>query len=153
MKKSYIVEEEYKKILDRVPICCVDIIIKGHKGVLLVKRKNKPFSNTWWVPGGRVYKNEKLQDAAIRKVLEETGLNIKISNKVGVYETMSDENIFEDMKSGTHTINIVFFAELLNNKNINLDNAHLEYKWIESIEDNFHSYIKEILKDSEVFTE
>ncbi len=63
-------EEEYKKILENMPICCVNLVIAHNNKVLLIRRKNEPEKNKWWIPGGRIYKNEKLKDAAIRKAKE-----------------------------------------------------------------------------------
>ena len=44
--------EEYRRVASAVPIICVDC--------LLVKRANPPLKDEYWVPGGRVYKNERL---------------------------------------------------------------------------------------------
>jgi 8-oxo-dGTP diphosphatase len=56
----------------------VDIVIFSIKNddlnVLLVKRKLQPFKDMWAIPGGFVRKNESLKKAAMRKLLEETGV-------------------------------------------------------------------------------
>ena len=42
--------------------------------ILLAKRSAPPYANTWAMPGGMVEVGEKLEQAALREVLEETGL-------------------------------------------------------------------------------
>src|SRR3989344_132853 len=143
--------EEYKKILENMPFCCVDIVICQNNKVLLIKRKNDPEKNSWWVPGGRIYKNEKLEQAAIRKVKEETGLDIKTIKKIGVYEYFSDKSFFSDLKTGTHNIVVVFLAEPIDNKNIKIDKTSSDFKWIDKIEEHLNPYVKQLLKDSQVF--
>jgi ADP-ribose pyrophosphatase YjhB (NUDIX family) len=47
----------------------------GHRFLLTQERK---YGSTWSIPGGRVEPGESLQNAAIREVLEETGVPVKL---------------------------------------------------------------------------
>ena len=78
-------------------------ILKGNK-ILLIKRKNEPFKGNWALPGGYVEYGEKVEDAVVREVLEETGMKAKISDLLGVY---SDPN--RDPRG--HTITVVYLLE------------------------------------------
>ena len=109
----------YKKIIDVLPIFCVDVVIKYKGKVLLVKRKNAPAKGKWWLPGGRIFKGETIEKAAKRKMKEELGINIKIIKSLGYFEKHFKENEF-NLKSGIHTISIVILAEPLS-LNIKLD--------------------------------
>lgn len=150
--ENKISNEKYKEILEKIPICCVDLVIHNNKKVLLVNRKNHPAKGEWWFPGGRIYKNEKLDKAVIRKAKEETGLDVKIQNKVGFYEFMFNRGPFPDLKRGVHTIGLVFIVKLKNNnQKIKIDETHSDFKWVDKIEKNLPYYVKEILKDSNVF--
>ncbi|MBA7700025.1 GDP-mannose mannosyl hydrolase [subsurface metagenome] len=142
-------EKEYKKILENIPVCCVDIVVCHNNKVILILRKTKPVKDKWWLPGGRIYKNEKLEEAAIRKVYEEIGLKVRIEKKIGVYETMFHDGPFNDF--GVHTINICFLAKSEENPSIKLNKHHLKYKWIVKIEKDLHPYLKQVLKDSQIF--
>lgn len=51
----------------------------------MIKRKNEPFKGSWAFPGGFVEYGETIEEAALREVQEETGLNVKITNLVGIY--------------------------------------------------------------------
>lgn len=42
--------------------------------VLLVQRANNPGKGTWTIPGGYVDQNEKISEAVVREIKEETGL-------------------------------------------------------------------------------
>jgi len=65
----------------------VDAVIEDGKGnVVLIKRKYPPFQGFYALPGGFVEKGEKLKQALIREVKEETNLDIRIDYKIGVYK-------------------------------------------------------------------
>lgn len=51
-------------------------IIKKDNQVLLVKRKNKPYVNTWMFPAGFIDYGEHPEETVVREVKEETGLEI-----------------------------------------------------------------------------
>jgi 8-oxo-dGTP diphosphatase len=44
--------------------------------LLLIKRRNEPFKDNWALPGGFVDKNEDLETAAIRELVEETSITV-----------------------------------------------------------------------------
>jgi colanic acid biosynthesis protein WcaH len=140
----------YKKFLKNMPIFCVDLIIDRDKKVLLVKRKDEPCKNQWWVPGGRVYKNEKTEDAAIRKARGETGLDVEIVKRVGFYEPMLKEAQF-GIKTGTHNPVVVYHLKSKSDQEVYLDETSSGYRWIDRIETDMDDYMKTILKDSKVF--
>ncbi|EGD71835.1 MAG: Putative NUDIX hydrolase [Candidatus Parvarchaeum acidiphilum ARMAN-4_'5-way FS'] len=71
---------EYKS-----PSLAVDGVILKDNQILLIKRKNDPYKDKWAIPGGFVEYGEKTEDAVLREVKEETGLEAKISDLVGVY--------------------------------------------------------------------
>ena len=53
--------------------------------ILLIKRDTVPFRNYWALPGGRVEPNENPEQAIVREVKEETGLDVEIDRKIGEY--------------------------------------------------------------------
>ena len=72
-----------KQFLDKHPrpLVTVDIVIisesKDYLDVLLIQRKNHPFSNFWALPGGFILKDESPYQAADRKLKSETNEVVK----------------------------------------------------------------------------
>ena len=71
------------------PTPTVDAIIDQDSKILLVKRKKEPFKEKMVLPGGFVNEGERVEDAAIREVKEETSLDIELGNILGVYSDPS----------------------------------------------------------------
>jgi 8-oxo-dGTP diphosphatase len=93
------------------PSVTVDIIVENRynnsKHILLIKRKNNPFKNSWALPGGFVDKDEALLDAAIRELEEETGIcnvNLKQFHTFG--------NPGRDPRG--HCVSIVYYTKIEN---------------------------------------
>ena len=149
IKYKKIPSTEYKKILDNMPIACVDLLIydgnKSNAKFLLVLRKDEPAKNEWFVPGGRIFKNEKIEDAAKRKAFEELGIKIKLEKQIGCYDLFFEKGIFPDIKDGTHTISVVYLATLEKNQKIKLDKTSLDYKWF-SKNDKLHPYVRKLIE-------
>lgn len=87
------------------PRLTADGAILKNKKILLIKRKNEPFKGKWALPGGFVEYGEKVEDAVVREVYEETGLKTKIRDIVGIY---SDPN--RDPRG--HTVTVVYFLDI-----------------------------------------
>lgn len=153
LNKKKIPEHLYKKIIDVMPMCCVDIIFKVNDKVYLFKRSYQPAKNVWWLVGGRILKGERLKDAAIRKVKEEIGVDVRIQKMVGIYENFFATSRFnlKNRKIGTHTISICFLAEPKHKGiKLKLNEEYTDYKLINRIGRNLHPYIQTALKDSGV---
>ncbi len=64
----------------------VDAVIIDRDEVALVKRKFPPFRGQFALPGGFIEKGESKEQAVRREAREETGLEIEIIDRVGVYD-------------------------------------------------------------------
>ena len=148
MKKGFIHEKLYQKIIGLLPIACVDLVIRNKNSSLLVKRKENPERNKWWFPGGRILLNESLKSAAKRKLREE--LNVKNFKKIeflGVKETKFKKGRFG---KPIYSINNVFLVELKEKEisNISPDRTISEFKWFNVIRKGLHPYLKKFLKSA-----
>ncbi len=63
----------------------VDAIIPYKGKIVLIRRINEPFKDHYALPGGIVEYGERVEDAVLREVEEETGLKGRIHGLVGVY--------------------------------------------------------------------
>lgn len=87
MRRRYRIKERdkllpeglYRKHLLHFPLLTVDLVVTDENSrFLLVKRtqENLAWKDDWATPGGRVFRNERIRDAAHRVLLRETGLRI-----------------------------------------------------------------------------
>jgi 8-oxo-dGTP diphosphatase len=66
-------------------VACVDDAGR----VLLVRQTSGPFADEWVLPGGGVERDERLEDAARRELLEETGYSVREMRAEAVYDVRS----------------------------------------------------------------
>jgi 8-oxo-dGTP diphosphatase len=67
----------------KTPLATVDVIIEIGAGIVLVRRRNPPPG--WALPGGFVDRGESVAHAARREAQEETGLDVELTELLGVY--------------------------------------------------------------------
>ena len=109
MDTNMIPTKTYKKIVELVPLVCVDIILKHKDKYILVKRDNNPLKGHWWLVGGREFKDERLVRTAKRKVKEEAGLNVLNLEVIGIYEDSYKKSAFG---VPTHSVSVIFKGEV-----------------------------------------
>lgn len=62
----------------------VDVLVYKDGKVLLIKRASDPDKGKYALPGGYVDRGESIENAGIREVREETGLQVEIVKLVGI---------------------------------------------------------------------
>ena len=105
-----------------------DIVLFGFRpekklAVLLIKRGNEPFKGKWALPGGFVERDEELINGAKREMLEETNVDLKSINQVGVYSKPT-----RDPRG--RVVSVAYYA-IVSRKSVDVkagDDAH-EAKW------------------------
>ncbi|MCS7306990.1 MAG: NUDIX hydrolase [Aquificaceae bacterium] len=91
----------------KTPYLATDAVLRlweGSKflGVVLVERLYPPYG--YALPGGFVEVGEKVEDAVLREVREETGLDAKIKRLLGVYSEPDRDPRF-------HVVSVVFVCD------------------------------------------
>ena len=90
------------------PAVTSDCIVFNFEGdvisVLLIKRKNEPYKDCWAFPGGFINIDESAENAAVRELKEETGLDV-----VKIEQLKAYSNPERDPRE--RVITIAFIAE------------------------------------------
>jgi len=146
--------EQFKATIKATPLVSIDLIVRDDKGlVLLGKRVNRPAQGSWFVPGGRVLKDEMFDSAFRRLIRSELGLS---SDNVqpaflGVYQHFYQDNLFDDSFT-THYIVLAY--EVVIDRRIDKlpSEQHSKYKWFTEKEliasPHTHTYTKWYFQDN-----
>jgi len=126
--------DTFKTVVQNTPLISIDLVVKNIEGEILIGRRiNKPAKDYWFVPGGRIFKNETLQDAFQRILVEELGNEVNLSLKnarfLGVFEHFYSDSVFGNIFS-THYL--VLSYEL--NVEVDIDQLpliqHEAFRWV-----------------------
>lgn len=140
--------EKYREIMETSPICTVDVLFfnSDKTKTLLFKRTNEPLKGVYFSVGGRLLKNESIEECAIRQAKREVGVSIPDDRLVygGWQEEIHSNSIFEGVSY--HAIDF-FYGYILESEDIRLDNQHDEYLWFSVNDKTLHPFIQTKLED------
>lgn len=142
-------DTDFLKLIEIAPLISIDFIIENEKKeVLLGLRKNAPAKGYYFVPGGRIRKNESFESAIRRISFNELGYEIALCDltPVGVYEQFYDENFFNKENVKTHYVALVYKLNFPFKEPLSKDEQHEKYEFIysESIQEHplIHPFCK-----------
>jgi ADP-ribose pyrophosphatase YjhB (NUDIX family) len=92
------------------PLLGVGAVVFRGDDVLLIERGTPPLKGWWTVPGGMVEAGERLEEAVVREVREETGLLVRPVKVAALFE-----RIMRDPEGRTqyHYVIVDYLCELL----------------------------------------
>ncbi|WMD23875.1 GDP-mannose mannosyl hydrolase [Achromobacter seleniivolatilans] len=126
-------QADFRQAVEMLPLVSIDLLLRDASGRYLTGlRTNPPAQGAWFVPGGRIRKNETLRNALQRIARDELGLPIAPDawQPRGVYEHFYGTNFSGEAGRSTHYVVLAYEADL------SLDIAclpqaqHHSYRWL-----------------------
>jgi len=109
----------------RRPVPAVGLYVVKDGKVLLVRRGNEPGKGKWSLPGGRIRFGERSEEAALREMREETGLEVRLRRVVDVVDVFWRSERGELLE---HFVIVDFEAEVIGGELRPADDA-LDARW------------------------
>jgi colanic acid biosynthesis protein WcaH len=125
--------DTFLRIIDATPLVAIDLIVPNDDGgYLLGRRVNKPAQGFWFVPGGRIRKNERLDDAFRRIARDELGRNDlerSEADLMGVYEHLYEDNVGGEAGISTHYVVLGYKLRTAIEFDTLPETQHTAYRW------------------------
>ncbi len=127
-------QQTFLTVIESTPLVSIDLIVKNSQGqVLLGERLNKPAKGYWFVPGGRILKDEAMSSAFKRLTKDELGTEFLLEQAVliGPFDHFYQDSIFGDEYS-THYVAIGYELRLSEELcDLPADIQHQNYQWFD----------------------
>ncbi|MEZ9077686.1 GDP-mannose mannosyl hydrolase [Vibrio cyclitrophicus] len=123
--------ETFKTVVESTPLVSLDLVVRNSDGqVLLGERTNRPAQGYWFVPGGRILKDEAFDVAFKRLTSVELDVELSLSSAsfLGPYEHHYSDNFSGDEFS-THYV-VLGYEVVLDLELSELPSEqHRAYRW------------------------
>jgi colanic acid biosynthesis protein WcaH len=129
---QWLPETDFAHIVRLTPLISLDLIVRSPENrILLGHRTNEPARDCWFVPGGRVTKNETVAAAFRRLTRDELGVEqaLEQARFLGVYEHFYPTNRFEQPGYGTHYVVLGFELRASIGPETLPHDQHRDYVW------------------------
>lgn len=149
----------FRSVVASTPLISIDLTVQNSHGeILLGQRLNRPAKGVWFVPGGRILKNETMDAAFSRLTREELGKAFQRSEArlLGVYEHFYSNSVFGESGEGpdTHYVVLAYQLVLAEGEGLHPPHAqHDSYRWwplaeaqvSKEVHDNTQAYLDDLL--------
>ena len=133
MNQRYLPGELFQSIVEHTPLVSMDLIVRDAEDRILIGlRRNKPAQGYWFVPGGRIYKDETLNAAFQRITQSELGVGLALqkAKALGVFEHFYRDNFSGTPNVGTHYV-VLAYELIIRHEMLKLPNdQHDDYRWL-----------------------
>jgi colanic acid biosynthesis protein WcaH len=126
--------DDFANILRSSPLISIDLVVRDEIGRTLVGlRRNRPAQGSWFVPGGRIFKDERIDDAFLRISQDELGRKIPRGDArfLGVYEHMYADNALEIPDVSTHYVVLGYQLRIAADSLVLPPGQHERFRWMD----------------------
>ncbi len=149
-KSIFLTNAEFQRTVETMPLVSIDLVfIRDNKEVLLGLRNNCPAQNFWFVPGGRIYKNETRAQAMSRILTQELQLDMSDFSVefIGPFEHFYPDSFAGDIGISTHYVVLAYRIHVPSDFQASIgDKQHQSFTWwpIQEalLSDEVHPYSK-----------
>lgn len=138
--KGWLDTATFETVVASTPLVSIDLLVQNEKGEYLFGfRNNRPAQGYWFVPGGRIQKNETLDAAFGRLTRDELGISYERNQACfsGVYEHIYGDSIFGERIS-THYVVLAYSIVLATGAARLDEKQHSNLLWIKP--ENLNQY-------------
>ena len=129
----YLNHQQLETVVELAPLVSIDLFIVNAKNEVLVGyRNNRPAQGYWFVPGGRILKNETFDQAFARISQNELGFAMQFAKAepLGAYQHFYSDSRFGEHLC-THYVALGYLIKVDNSDDFTLgDSQHADLKWI-----------------------
>ena len=129
---AYLPPDIFGTVVRHTPLVSIDLLVRDADHRLLVgRRRNRPAMGTWFVPGGRINKDERLSDAFSRITQSELGsvFSFPQAKFIGVFEHFYPDNALGEPEFGTHYVVLGYQLQVRTVLVLPPD-QHAAYRWL-----------------------
>lgn len=141
------------EVVRHTPLVSLDLLLRDEQGRVLVGlRNNEPACDWWFVPGGRVCKDERIADGFRRITRDELGVELPFADAqfLGVHEHLYDTNFARQPDIGTHYVVLAYEARVRATDLAPPHDQHRSFRWMtpealvadDDVHDNTKAYFR-----------
>lgn len=115
LEPGWLTSDQFRQLVGLGPLVSIDLLVLNERNELLLgQRVHRPAQGTWFVPGGRVRKNERLDHAFERLTLTELGLTVsrREAKWMGVFEHFYADSALAEAGQGPDTHYVVLAYQI-----------------------------------------
>ncbi|HEY8034503.1 MAG TPA: GDP-mannose mannosyl hydrolase [Methylobacter sp.] len=126
-------DDEFISVVKNTPLVSLDLVIRSKDNELLMgMRVNEPAAGLWFVPGGRIRKDESIEDAFLRITKAELGTSYSIDQArlLGAFTHKYQTNFAHIPGISTHYVVLAYELQADVDQQQFPMEQHSEYRWV-----------------------
>ncbi len=127
--------DKFFSVIESAPLVSIELIVRNSSNdILLGMRENRPPQGQWFVPGGRIFKNEPIEVALERILKAELSISRQNYSKrfVGVFEHFYEDSYFDEEIS-THYVVLAYEIRDIVFDETSTVQQHSEFCWMSKL--------------------